>query len=710
MPALAPFFKTVWHSSFKPLVGAVALALLSSTAYAERAIALYYDDSGSMISPNVHRWYAANYSAQLLSSLKSPSDELYLAKMTSPHRAEKIQSVSQVDAFIAQMQKEPPPNANTPYDGMTTLLDSLSKSTADEKWLVVVTDGMMDVSTQAKAEQLKQDKARADKLGIRTVFVLVEEGADRQLAEFWNADRPQYIIETTAQGLTGIMSTLATTITGRDSQGLQITQTGKVATVSSVFPLRNLVVIAQGQHKVGVTHAELLSASGSRPLTLSTHNIALHEQAQGSGGGLPQFGSVSHLSFGGSADTGDEKADIHFNDKTDGLTLAILPEVAARLDIEVLDTAGNPLTKNAEGHYPLCTGDTAELRAKLTADSGKSLIGYAKDTALFDVGFLAGSTVLTANVGGDYFSATISPTTPTKLHPFAKYPNYFNFQSQPISLVPEDCIRTIDIVNTTQLDSDGRWVRSLDNLDDGRLEYSVSLNGKPAPKAMIDGWMWTQGDDNWRLHTADGKIWLTPKTPCCALFWQRPKAGVGKFALTLTTNRPQDTINNPAPIAYEFKTPQGLAYVWWLICPFVVWLGAMASVWYLWRILFIKQRFHRRAKLHIYEANTRLKRPRALVPNKRLLSHWLLPVKHETVQLEGLSLHAIGKTTILIKGTGLTEFHEIPNWSYDETRPTDARLTSMQMIELYDNRGKLVKLIQFTAKGETDTISPEDYR
>lgn len=703
---------SLYQAFFKKLLplSLVTALLLPATAHANRAIALYYDDSGSMLNP-IERWYSANYSAQLLSALKSPDDELYIVKMTNTQQVEKIQSESQVGAFIQKMQQEPEPNAKTPYDGMTTLVESLAQSQAQEKWLIVVTDGMMDVSTQAKAEQVKKDKQTAEKMGVRTLFVLVEQGADRQLAEFWNDKSPSHIIETNSAKLTGVMTQLASAITGRDSQGLTLKHTGNTIAVSSIFPLRNLVVITQGQTKASVTHAHLLSQSGKRPLSLSTHNIALHPSGVGSSSKLPRFGNVAHLSFGGAVDGGDEKAEIAFDGSTKGLEVAVLPEVAGQLSVEVLDNTNTPLSKNSEGRYDVCVGDTVRLRSRLTADNTKSLISYAPNSAEFDVGF-DGQTPIksTLSPSQDYFEASVSPVSELALYPFAKYPHYFNFQSQPITFSPINCKRTIDIVSTTPLDGDQRFVRSLDQLsDDDKLAYTITLDGAPAPKATLDTWQWQYDTTNWQLSTEDGKLIFTPKTPCCALFWQRPKPTAQNFQITVATGNQYDTINYPTATPYEFVSPAGLAKLWWYLCPLVSWLGLVGFVWYLWRILIVKQRFNRRAKLYVYESATRLNTPKRLVPTAKLFSHWLLPVKHETVQIEGLTLQATGKTTALIKGAGLSEFHQIPNWSYDDIRPLDARILNMQVIELYDNRDKIVKLMQFSAKGEPSTLNLDDY-
>lgn len=685
--------------------------LIPAPSYANRAIALYYDDSGSMTEP-IQRWYSANYSTQLLSALKSQDDELYVVKMTTPTHVEKIQSESQINTFIQKMQQEPTPTAGTPYTGMTTLVQSLAKSQAKEKWLIVVTDGKMDSSSQT-TNQIQQDKSIAEKIGIRTIFVLVEQGADRQLAEFWNNNNPNYIIQTNSAKLTGVMTKLASTVTGRDNQGLNLQQMDNTVTVSSLFPLRNLVVITQGQHKVSVTHAHLLSQSGKRPLTLTTHDIALHPHGvDNSSSNLPRFGNVAHLSFGGAIDVGDEKAEIIFNHNTKGLDLAVLPEVAGRLNIEVLDDNEKPLSKNSEGSYETCIGATVQLRSHLIADNSKSLISYATNPTDFDVGF-DGQTPFksTLSANKDYFETTISPTSKLALYAFAKYPHYFNFQSQPITFNPINCKRTIDIVSTTTLNDDNRFVRSLDELsDDDKLEYTITIDGQPASKHLLDTWQWQYDHKHWQLHTDEGRVWFTPHTACCALVWARQQAVSERFQLTLATGNQYDTINYPTTIHYDWQPPEGLAKIWWLLCPIISAFSLIMLGWYLWRILIVKQRFNRRAKLHIYESATRLIIAKRFVPTSKLLSHWLLPVKHEVVRIDGLTFEAIGKTTTLVKGAGLTEFHEIPNWNYDPTKPMDAKVSDMWVIELYDNRGKIIKLMQFSATGQSSTFKPDDYK
>lgn len=657
-------------SAFLCIICCGFLLNVPSALAADKAVAFYYDNSGSMTEP-MERWIAANYSLQLLSSLVSQNDEIYVSSTSSPENTRRLSSTNEILDFLQLMQNEQSPESGTPYTGITTLLSALEQSQKTDKWLIAITDGEFESFTN---QQLATDIEKARKLGVKANFILIERSGSSAVAREWsNGVGSETIQISRATQLPNKMEELAAKLTDRDADGLDVNINNNRVTVQSIFPLRSMVVITQGNQDVKVSNAFLQSNSGNRDLEKRQFDIKSVQENPN----VHRYASVSHLNFENPIDLGDETAVVEFNGDAGKVDLAILPEVAARLDVSIYDESNKKVDKNAQGFYEICKDQHLVLHSKITDNNSNSLTSYANNLNNFDVGFEDSTgTLIQSNFNNNtqIFETTFTTNQTTFLNPYAKYRGYFNFQSDTINIQPVDCERDIKITNTTKVDNDRRWVRPLNELDNNdKIIFKVTLDGKPAKEQEMIKWQWEYDTEHWDMIATEGKVEFLPITNCCVFVWSRQQPHSQEFKLNVITANKYDTITLPNPMQYEWSEPAGLHKYWWLYgCPITALLSLLSFLWYLYRIIVVKQRFGRKAKVHIIQDGDETFEP--LVRSKSLLKHWLWPSKVETKVVNGITFKAIGRGghAILVAGKSLTQDHDVDEWMYDENAKEQA--------------------------------------
>ena len=171
-----------WRHRLAAVVSMALLMIIGNVAAApSRAVAVLYDDSGSMQQGT--RWTGANFSLQVMAALLNEGDVLLLSKMNSQPQPRRYEVPGGIDALLTDLQSEPAPNGNTPYAGVDQLLRALKESHAAEKWLLVVTDGDFEGFTSELAQ--RQIDAIVKPLGIRVVFLLIESRSGFDAARYW---------------------------------------------------------------------------------------------------------------------------------------------------------------------------------------------------------------------------------------------------------------------------------------------------------------------------------------------------------------------------------------------------------------------------------------------------------------------------------------------------------------------------------------------
>ena len=240
-----------------------------------REINIVYDDSSSMIKDDnnqyVDYWAKAKYSLQLLTASTSVNDTINIYPMSqySNQLTKDIQSIDDYESEIgpklslnANMTIEDRVKAvnnmvtdalNTPFMAVGKAFLDLTKSSADEKWLVILTDGKFDqISSEADLNQKLMDFKDYDNdvkimyLGMNSSAFKVAEDEDLGIYS-------QYVDD--SNELLSSFANISYRIFNRNQ--LDISQGHRM---EFDVPMKKIVVFAQGE---GASLGSLIANDGS---------------------------------------------------------------------------------------------------------------------------------------------------------------------------------------------------------------------------------------------------------------------------------------------------------------------------------------------------------------------------------------------------------------------------------------------------------------
>ena len=130
---------------------AVPVAASEDTSNAPtRVINLVYDDSGSMINTdnqNVDTWCQAKYAVEVFAAMLGEKDTLNVYYMSDFDKGESagpklsLSGTEGASVNVAKVHDLITRAGNTPFNTVRKAYKDLTKASADEKWLVVLTDG-----------------------------------------------------------------------------------------------------------------------------------------------------------------------------------------------------------------------------------------------------------------------------------------------------------------------------------------------------------------------------------------------------------------------------------------------------------------------------------------------------------------------------------------------------------------------------------------
>ena len=388
------------------------------------------------------------------------------------------------------------------------------------------------------------------------------------------------------------------------------------------------------------------------------------------------------------------------------------------MEVTVIDAAGKPVPRNAQGVHSVCRDDDIEFRTRFVGPDGNAIAIVRSDIATFDVGLSQSpgaplrSTIAASQ---NYFASRIKPTDELRLTPFGRYPGYFSYQGDVIRLRTVECKREILVALDTKLNSEGIWSERVERLETAApLAFRVTIDGTPATEAELKTWIWrTDQDARWTLQVKGEKLLLSPIGGCCVAIWSRPQAHRGELKFQgLDTGTATDKVRWPAPVVYAWTLPENVvARLWWLYgCPLAALAGIIALGLYLWRILVTKERFGRRAAVHVLK--DRKHDTMWLCRAGDLPTRWLWPSRRETKRVGNFRFMAVrkGGGEVLVSGKGLTQRDEIEGWEFDEQlqaqkKPQrDARLLDQSTIIRRTGTGHRVRDIdlqmQYAQRGQ----------
>ena len=240
---------------------AVALTILMLmpfclTANAEtyvpsRTINLVYDDSGSMIrvgSNYVDTWCQAKYAMEVFAGMLGENETLNIYYMSdyvngSTSKPPKLTLTGSKDASVTEANVKKIHDlvtdaSDTPFDSVKKAYQDLKKVSSDERWLVVLTDGEFNGTSNSRVENYFNECVADGK----TRVMMLSMGPN---AAVINPNPDKHIYFEKAENTTDILSKL-TKICNRifQSNALPINESNEI---SFNVPMSQLVVFAQGK-------------------------------------------------------------------------------------------------------------------------------------------------------------------------------------------------------------------------------------------------------------------------------------------------------------------------------------------------------------------------------------------------------------------------------------------------------------------------------
>lgn len=233
-----------------------------------RVVHVVYDDSGSMIQSggqNVDTWCQAKYAMEVFAALLGENDTLDIYDMsdfqggTGAGPRLELNGADGQAANVAKVHGMVTEAGNTPFDSVRKAYQDLTEETADEKWLVVLTDGAFQGVSDI-------DAFFAQKAGdIQVMFLGMGAEADTITA---HPDQGIYCESAASskqilEKITGICTRIF------NSDRLEVNVAAK--TIDFDVPMSELVVFAQGANVSinGITDANGKTyAASSAPVTV----------------------------------------------------------------------------------------------------------------------------------------------------------------------------------------------------------------------------------------------------------------------------------------------------------------------------------------------------------------------------------------------------------------------------------------------------------
>ncbi len=678
----APTREPSWLSACMLHVLAILATLvlaLSQPAQARapegKAVAVVYDDSGSMNSPS-RRWVMANYALQALVSTLGESDTLIIVWM-NVESPSVYKGASEFDNAIKDLSRQPAPrNGGTPFSSVLRAIQQLEIHGAPEKWLLIVTDGEFTESGQGDFDQRALERAVAAE--VRTGFVLLELETNDIATKWQNAVGAEIFVASNPESVISAVGRAAAWLNNIpvSGTGLDVESQGNIVHVRSQFPMYRVLALRQDAASVELRRIQTAS---TRVDKLREHRFTPRERLRG----LPERGSVLHIANPDFSpllpDAARQVAELEFAAPLNIRKTSFLPVVAASLSLEVLDLSGQPLEVE-QGNRVSCD-DKVQVVAKIVDHLGQSLTALRSDIASFRVRLRTGKgEPLDYSEPVDAFSRIVKLGTlggETILTATAEYPGYFHFTSAPLRIRQQECQRSITLEVTAGLNSSGRWQHPVDSLSEARfVQLAVKVDGQPASLTELERWKVELGEHESAMETRieHGQVLIRPKPCNCLFWWLQPEAGTYDIPFTLRTGRARDEIETRV-LSMELQPLEGWGRrLRWYGCPFAALAGLALLLWYLHRLA-TKHRFGPGSRFLCEETpkggGTIQPQTIILRDQGRLFWRWLWPSKAERMVAFGILFRASAGGELVADGRTLGKQHRIPGWRFDPQRRND---------------------------------------
>lgn len=248
--------KKRWFCIFLVVVFSMGIfPFLSLSVYANddapsRVVNLVYDDSGSMIEnvngDKVDTWCQAKYAMEVLSAMLSENDIMNIYVMsdfesgTSNDPRVVLNGSSGTKINVEKIHNMVTNAGNTPFNAVRKAESDLESSTAEEKWLVVLTDGEFEDGAM-KQDQIdeffskKPDNVKVMYLGMGANAGTITENKSNDIY-YVKAEKNKDILKKITEAGKRVFN--------RD----RLDVNAKSKSISFDVPMKELIVFAQGEN------------------------------------------------------------------------------------------------------------------------------------------------------------------------------------------------------------------------------------------------------------------------------------------------------------------------------------------------------------------------------------------------------------------------------------------------------------------------------
>jgi hypothetical protein len=593
--------------------GLLIFVMAGAAGAQERLVALVFDDSGSMKG---EPFLAVNYALQAMVGLLNPDDRFFVVKMQRPGSAVEIDlkaKQAEIDGIRGWAA-----GGGTPFGAVDTAMTILERSSARERWLIIFTDGKVQMT--AASEQRISDFINQS--GAKTIILNINVADNPLAAAFRRVGQAEILRSPAAfERIVEEMGHMALTVMSMTRSGLTVKPGQRVVKVSTVVPLKRLIILEQDPYRLNrLVRVESVQAEGGKPL----HMAGSFEAEVG--GRI--YGRITHITHSRQGDRVIPEGDIRiaFDDRAELSRFKFLPEVAAKLTAEpkgsFKEVAGNV--------YTVCsTANRVRVEAQLTTLTGKPLKPevLANSKVLLHYGSLTAEMALQGTVFVKPLEMT-EERLPVSVS--ARYPGYFHFRSNVFVLKKVFCepdklgvVSSLKVppIKVTELDqAPGVTIKPLLN----NREVTAEEFGDLYLERMDDSGL------DLEIETKEG-VWLVrPKAkwgiPCFT------KTGIQRIELELRA-RSREVVSTRTVVEFDIRSVSFFRKCGAFLIGLLAFLFLL---WYAWGI-YKKPRFCRGSEM-VYQRSTRFRQARAMTFPLcgSFFKRYLIPYLPETRVVEGI--------------------------------------------------------------------------
>lgn len=653
-----------------------------------RAVAVVYDNSGSM--RDAGQCEGINYALQVMVGLLHPQDELYVYKMDVA--TGNFMNLNSKHSTIKTIAAVYDCNAKaTPFEAAINAKGKLAQSTRKDKWLIILSDGMI-TDKQFAAKYQSDMRLFVEQTGTRIIFLNVNDKNTPLDDYFKQSQTPQKTLRTEGsfEQIIKTMENIGASVMTLSGDGVAFKPIGTSLQINSPIPLKRIIVLSQETNNSNSLPSIKNITQNKKPLHIEdTYTAQKTGNNPKTKANYQMTGLITHIVADKLANSVIPKGtiDIAFTNIPDPTKVKILPEVAAKL---VVDIEGSVKSRNGNQRQVCDTIKQMRITARLLDLNDQSLdIGVLKGSKLYAINEATKQkTPLLLDEKNNKFSTSIALNSPQiTLSVVAEYSGYFNFQSQIISISKDACpIPTANIEASKS--SISTSVLTIDQAESISIFPRLSVgNSEPRPPTeaeMNDLYIEQTNNGQSKIavsveNTADGKMIIKPQGAWCACFTKTGKADIN---LQLKSRNPNIKIGNNSKINLSVEI---IDASFWAKCGWLI-LSIMATLLALWYMIGLikKPRFCKGGEV-IFSRITPLQtqKARSYPLATGFFSRYLVPYIPEK-QVVGTVKFVAGArcSHILIAKDTQTDNMFVSGFPVEAPRQKDLRLSNGEKLEV----------------------------